>query len=64
MTVTDLTFEQSKNNPCITRGIHTWECDLIQFRKKFGEANVTSLVERVSRLPSCCATMIGSLALS
>ncbi len=26
-----------------------WECDLIQFRKKFGKANVTSLVERVSR---------------
>lgn len=26
-----------------------WECDLIQFRKKFGNANVTSLVERVSR---------------
>ncbi len=49
MTVTDLTFEQSKNNPCITGGIHTWECDLIQFRKRFGKANVTSLVERVSR---------------
>lgn len=26
-----------------------WECDLLQFRKKFGKANVTSLVERVSR---------------
>jgi IS30 family transposase len=26
-----------------------WECDPIQFRKKFGKANVTSLVERVSR---------------
>lgn len=26
-----------------------WECDLIQFRKKYGKANVTSLVERVSR---------------
>ena len=26
-----------------------WECDLIQFRKMFGKANVTSLVERVSR---------------
>ena len=26
-----------------------WECDLIQFRKKFGKANVTSLVERISR---------------
>lgn len=26
-----------------------WECDLIQFRKTFGKANVTSLVERVSR---------------
>lgn len=26
-----------------------WECHLIQFRKKFGKANVTSLVERVSR---------------
>lgn len=26
-----------------------WECDLIQFRKKFGEANITSQVERVSR---------------
>lgn len=26
-----------------------WECDLIQFRKKFGKANLTSLVERVSR---------------
>ena len=26
-----------------------WECDLIQFRKKFGNGNMTSLVERVSR---------------
>lgn len=26
-----------------------WKCELIQFRKKFGNANVTSLVERVSR---------------
>lgn len=26
-----------------------WECDLIQFRQKFGTVNVTSLVERVSR---------------
>jgi transposase, IS30 family len=26
-----------------------WECDLIQFRKKYGNANMTSLVERVSR---------------
>lgn len=26
-----------------------WECDLIQFKKKFGKANLTSLVERVSR---------------
>lgn len=26
-----------------------WECDLIQFRKKFGKMNMTSLVERVSR---------------
>ena len=26
-----------------------WECDLMQFRKRFGKANVTSLVERVSR---------------
>lgn len=26
-----------------------WECDLIQFRKKLGKANVTSLVARVSR---------------
>jgi IS30 family transposase len=26
-----------------------WECVLIQFPKKFGKANVTSLVERVSR---------------
>jgi len=26
-----------------------WECDLLQFRHKFGQANVTSLVERVSR---------------
>lgn len=26
-----------------------WECDLLQLRKKFGTANVTSLVERVSR---------------
>jgi transposase, IS30 family len=26
-----------------------WDCDLIQFRKKYGNANVTSLVERVSR---------------
>lgn len=30
-----------------------WECDLIQFRKKFGKANVTSLVERVSRASRC-----------
>jgi IS30 family transposase len=26
-----------------------WECDLIQFRKRYGAVNVTSLVERVSR---------------
>ncbi len=26
-----------------------WECDLVQFRKEFGKANITSLVERVSR---------------
>ncbi len=26
-----------------------WECDLVMFRKKFGKANITSLVERVSR---------------
>lgn len=26
-----------------------WKCDLIQFRKKFGKANATYLVERVSR---------------
>jgi IS30 family transposase len=26
-----------------------WEADLIQFRKKFGKSNVTSIVERVSR---------------
>lgn len=26
-----------------------WECNLLQFRKKFGKVNVTSLVERVSR---------------
>lgn len=26
-----------------------WECDLMMFRKEFGRANVTSLVERVSR---------------
>ena len=26
-----------------------WECDLMLFRRKFGQANVTSLVERVSR---------------
>jgi IS30 family transposase len=26
-----------------------WDCDLIHFRKKFGKANVTSPVERVSR---------------
>ncbi|HDZ82242.1 MAG TPA: IS30 family transposase [Roseobacter sp.] len=26
-----------------------WECDLVMFRKEFGKANVTSLVERVSR---------------
>ena len=43
-----------------------WECDLMPFRKKFGKANVTSLVERVSRFavflrnndrqsrPRCC----------
>ena len=28
----------------------SWEGDLIQFRKEFGTGNVTSLVERVSRL--------------
>lgn len=26
-----------------------WECDLTQFRKNLGKANVTSPVERVSR---------------
>jgi len=26
-----------------------WECDLVMFRKEFGTANVTALVERVSR---------------
>ncbi|WVX48990.1 hypothetical protein ROLI_020750 [Roseobacter fucihabitans] len=26
-----------------------WECDLVMFRKEFGKADVTSLVERVSR---------------
>ena len=26
-----------------------WECDLVMFRKEFGQTNVTSLVERVSR---------------
>lgn len=26
-----------------------WECDLVMFRKEFGKANVTTLVERVSR---------------
>lgn len=26
-----------------------WECDLVMFRKEFGKANVTSLVERVSQ---------------
>lgn len=26
-----------------------WECDLVQFRKVFGQVNITSLVERVSR---------------
>ncbi|HEU4985538.1 MAG TPA: IS30 family transposase [Rhizobiaceae bacterium] len=31
------------------RQLGHWECDLIQFSKKFGKANVTSLVERVSR---------------
>lgn len=35
-----------------------WECDLIQFRKKFGKANVTSLVERVSRFTVLLRTMI------
>jgi len=49
MTVTDLTFEQSKNNPCITGGIHTWEGDLIIFDRDLGEANVMTLVERKSR---------------
>jgi IS30 family transposase len=38
-----------------------WECDLIQFRKKFEKADVTSLVERVSVLRPFCATTIGSL---
>lgn len=33
----------------IANGSAIGECDLIQFRKKFGKANVTSLVERVSR---------------
>lgn len=31
------------------RQLGNWEFDLIQFRQKFGKANVTSLVERVSR---------------
>lgn len=26
-----------------------WECDLVMFRREFGKANVTTLVERVSR---------------
>ncbi|HEY4547308.1 MAG TPA: IS30 family transposase [Pedomonas sp.] len=26
-----------------------WECDLLQFRKRYGNANLTSLVERTSR---------------
>lgn len=26
-----------------------WECDLVMFRKEFGKANVTSMVERVTR---------------
>nr|WP_299794385.1 IS30 family transposase [uncultured Marivita sp.] len=38
-----------QKNACTDRGIHTWECDLMMFRKKRGRANVTSLVERVSR---------------
>ncbi|ORE91093.1 transposase, IS1086 [Stappia sp. 22II-S9-Z10] len=40
------------NRPDIVRDrqqIGHWECDLMQFRKSFGTANVTSLVERVSR---------------
>lgn len=48
MTAPDLRFKLSEK-PLHRPGIHTWECDLIQFRKKFGKANVTSLVERVSR---------------
>ena len=48
MTVPDHMFEPFKK-ACTDRGIHTWECDLIMFRKEHGKANVTSLVERVSR---------------
>ena len=34
---------------CIERGIHTWEGDLMLFKQKLGQTNVTTLVERVSR---------------
>lgn len=49
-----------QKSPCITRGIHTWECDLMQFQKKFGKANVTSLVSASAALPCFCATMTGN----
>lgn|GEM_PF-2554899 len=42
-------FEPLKKISCIKRGIHTWEGDLMLFEQRRGQANVTSLVERVSR---------------
>ena len=49
MTVPDHMFEPLKKISCIKRGIHTWEGDLMLFEQRRGQANVTSLVERVSR---------------
>ncbi|MFK0333925.1 IS30 family transposase [Rhizobium sp. NPDC090275] len=45
----DLNILRRPNTVADRKQFGHWECDLIQFRKKFGKANVTSLVERVSR---------------
>ncbi len=36
-----------------------WECDLLQFKKKSGKANLTSLVERVRRFSLLLRNMTG-----
>jgi IS30 family transposase len=40
-----------------------WECDLVMFCEEFGKANVTSLVERVSRFAVVLKTQAGNLNL-